>query len=121
MGSSLDDRFKKLDVQRPLVHRALVLGGDSVFGGAVLREFASRGIHARGLRRWSSSTFCDPQGQVSWVVGDVWQARELAAAAAGCDVMVWAVPPTLGLFLTSCHHQQHETAKRTPRKRCPFH
>jgi len=97
LGSFLEDRFKKLEAPRPAIHRALVVGGDTELGGAVLRDLAARGVEARGLRKWSSAAFADPSGLVSWAVGDHRQRRELEAAVAGCDVMVWAAPISGGI------------------------
>jgi len=72
---------------------ALILGATGSFGGAVAREWASRGGRVRAVARNAALAEAALAGipDVEVIAGDVQDARQLRAAAEGCGVIVHGV------------------------------
>ncbi len=107
----LDERLKRLEVDRPPIHRALVLGGDSPLGLEILSALSARRIAARGLRSWQSvgvsarpsevhpstgaagsAVEAESPLEIEWSVGSLGDLQSLERAAWGCDAMICAQP-----------------------------
>lgn len=96
MSRYLDDRLQRIEADSDPIHRALVLGGTGLVGGALLRALTGRGVRVRAMKRWDSSTshLGDLAQSVEWVVGDLQEPRALAQAVVGCDVVFLAAGAT---------------------------
>jgi len=71
---------------------ALVLGASGGIGGEVARQLRDAGWQVRALRRGLGVPAQSREG-IHWVEGDALRAADVAAAAAGCGVIVHAVNP----------------------------
>lgn len=71
---------------------ALVLGATGGIGGEMARQLRDAGWNVRALQRRTSNP-TDHRDGISWIRGDALNARDVAAAANGCSVIVHAVNP----------------------------
>jgi len=71
---------------------ALVLGASGGIGGEVARQLRDAGWQVRALRRGLGVPAQSREG-IHWVEGDALRTADVAAAAAGCGVIVHAVNP----------------------------
>ncbi len=71
---------------------ALVLGASGGIGGEVARQMCQAGWRVRALKRGLGVPEQHESG-IHWVRGDALRAQDVAAAAAGCGVIVHAVNP----------------------------
>ncbi|EMW3188868.1 NAD dependent epimerase/dehydratase [Klebsiella quasipneumoniae subsp. quasipneumoniae] len=71
--------------------KVLILGASGGIGGEVARRLAADNWQVRALKRGAQVR--DPGKGMQWIAGDALDAGQVAAAAAGCDVIVHAVNP----------------------------
>ncbi|SHO62821.1 Nucleoside-diphosphate-sugar epimerase [Pseudoxanthobacter soli DSM 19599] len=71
---------------------ALVLGATGGIGGEVVRGLQARGWAVRALHR-DPGRAAAPAGGIRWITGDAMNARDVAAAAEGAQLVVHAVNP----------------------------
>jgi nucleoside-diphosphate-sugar epimerase len=71
--------------------KVLILGASGGIGGEVARRLAADNWQVRALKR--GAQLRAPEDGMQWIAGDALDAGQVAAAAAGCDVIVHAVNP----------------------------
>jgi nucleoside-diphosphate-sugar epimerase len=71
--------------------KVLILGASGGIGGEVARRLVADNWQVRALKR--GAQIRDPADGMQWIAGDALDAGQVAAAAAGCDVIVHAVNP----------------------------
>ncbi len=71
--------------------KVLILGASGGIGGEVARRLAADNWQVRALKR--GAQLRAPEEGMQWIAGDALDAGQVAAAAAGCDVIVHAVNP----------------------------
>lgn len=71
--------------------KVLILGASGGIGGEVARRLVADNWQVRALKR--GARMRDPEDGIQWIAGDALDGGEVAAAAAGCDVIVHAVNP----------------------------
>ncbi|MBZ9578812.1 NAD-dependent epimerase/dehydratase family protein [Klebsiella quasivariicola] len=71
--------------------KVLILGANGGIGGEVARRLVANNWQVRALKR--GAQIRDPADGIQWIAGDALDAGQVAAAAAGCDVIVHAVNP----------------------------
>ena len=76
----------------PPGRRALVLGATGGIGGEVARQLLAEGWQVRALKRGLGAPRLVRDG-IEWTEGDAMHQADVAAAAAGCSVIVHAVNP----------------------------
>lgn len=96
MSRYLDDRLQRIEADPNPIHKALVLGGTGLIGGALLKSLVGRGVRVRAMRRWNSSAshLGALADTVEWVVGDLQEPHALSQAVVGCDVVFLAAGAT---------------------------
>ncbi|HVL57638.1 MAG TPA: SDR family NAD(P)-dependent oxidoreductase, partial [Burkholderiaceae bacterium] len=72
---------------------ALVLGATGGFGGAVVAALAANGWRVRALHRDPSRARALRAESIDWIAGDATSAADVAAAAAGAQLIVHGVNP----------------------------
>lgn len=71
--------------------KVLILGASGGIGGEVARRLVADNWQVRALKR--GAQIRDPEDGIQWIAGDALDGGQVAAAAAGCDVIVHAVNP----------------------------
>ena len=71
--------------------KVLILGASGGIGGEVARRLVADNWQVRALKRGAQMR--DPEDGIQWIAGDALDGGQVAAAAAGCDVIVHAVNP----------------------------
>lgn len=71
--------------------KVLILGASGGIGGEVARRLVADNWQVRALKR--GAQIRGPADGMQWIAGDALNAGQVAAAAAGCDVIVHAVNP----------------------------
>ncbi len=71
--------------------KVLILGASGGIGGEVARRLVADNWQVRALKR--GARMRDPEDGIQWIAGDALDGGQVAAAAAGCDVIVHAVNP----------------------------
>ncbi|ONG07516.1 hypothetical protein BXT92_16565 [Klebsiella pneumoniae] len=71
--------------------KVLILGASGGIGGEVARRLVADNWQVRALKR--GAQICGPADGMQWIAGDALDGGQVAAAAAGCDVIVHAVNP----------------------------
>ncbi len=65
--------------------KVLILGASGGIGGEVARRLAADNWQVRALKR--GAQLHGPEEGMQWIAGDALDAGQVAAAAAGCDVI----------------------------------
>lgn len=71
--------------------KVLILGASGGIGGEVARRLVADNWQVRALKR--GARMRAPEDGIQWIAGDALDGGQVAAAAAGCDVIVHAVNP----------------------------